>query len=219
MNTHSKRLLASALFTLLAGGAHAQANTGSLAGWQAFGDASAAGGAIRLTTAFLDGGSDQPFNLSGTSAVDIGVIEAAAGLPTYGLDFPEPNYGTEGSLVTQTFAVPAWTQFSIMWSFDSVETVFLDRAFIVINGRVTTLDTTFPNITSTPFVQTFQTATTVTLALGVIDTGDYLGVSTLTISDLRLAQLQIPEIPEPSTYALWLGGLAMVGAAARRRRG
>jgi hypothetical protein len=217
MKTLHTTLRAATLALLAAGAtasAHAQASTGSLVGWNAHGDAIAQAGAITLTTAYLDGFTDQPYNLSGQSAEDIGVIEAAAGLPAYALDLGDTEYGTEGSLVGQSFAVSAGQTLSFTWSFSTHEDLFLDHAFVVVDGQLFTLATRAqPGLASQTFSYSFGHGGMATLALGVIDTGDYLGVSSLTVGNL-----QISAVPEPAAAVLLLAGLGLVGAAARRRR-
>ena len=108
MKTNKRQLIAAAALALLAGSTHAQVGTGSLTGWAVLGDVVTQSGAIVLTSAYAEAGdADQPFNLSGTSAADIALVEAGAGLAAYALDLPEPEYGREGSLATQSFAVAA----------------------------------------------------------------------------------------------------------------
>jgi hypothetical protein len=62
------------------------------------------------------------------------------------------------------------------------------------------------------FSHSFAAAGLATLALGVVDTVDYLGVSTLTVSNL-----QISPVPEPATALLFAAGLAGLGALRRRQ--
>ena len=214
MNLISIKTTALLALALLAGGAHAQAGTGSLAGWASYGDTIAQSGAITLTTAFLDGAGDQPFNLSGNPAVDIGAVESGAGVAPYALDLSAEQFGTEGSLVQQSFAVLAGQALSFQWTFATQETLFEDHAFAVIDGQVFTLATrSAPGGGTQTFSHLFTQAGTVSLAIGVIDTGDYLGVSSLSIQGL-----QVSSVPEPQTLAMLLAGLAAVGRAARRRR-
>lgn len=205
---------AAAALALLAGNAQAQVGTGGLAGWTVLGDVIAQAGAIKLTTAYLDGFTDQPLNLSGTSAAYITQVETAAGVPALALDLPEPEYGQEGSVIAQSFAVAAGSKLSFSWTFSTVEDLFQDRAFAVINGQIFTLATrSAPGLATQTFSFTFAAAGIAKLALGVIDTGDVLGVSTLTVRNLAVS-----AVPEPTPLALWLAGLGLAGAAARRRR-
>jgi len=213
----SKRLVAAiaiGLSALFGSTAHAQATTDTLSGWSTYGDAATNAGAITLTTAYLDGDSDQPSNLSGNSAVDIGTLEGAAGVAMYGLDLSPEEYGTEGSLVSQSFAALAGDTLTFDWSFSTLETLFQDRAFAVINGEVFTLATlSAPGAASQSFSYTFGSSGAATLAFGVIDTVDYLGVSSLSVSNLQL----VAAVPEPATTGLMLAGLVVVGAVVRRR--
>lgn len=215
MTSKTRQLIAAATLALLAGGASAQADTGSLSGWTVLGDVVAQAGALVLTTAYAEPGDpDQPFNLSGTSAADIALVEAAGGLPAFALDLPEPEYGREGSLVTQSFAVAAGDTLRYSFTFSTLEDAFEDHAFMVLNGQVMTLATrSFPGLPQATHEYTFAGAGVATLSFGVVDTGDVLGVSTLSISGLS-----VTAVPEPATLALWLAGLGLLGATARRRR-
>jgi PEP-CTERM motif len=222
MKTNTQRLLAAASFalaSLFGSAAHAQVSTGTLTGWGVFGDVVSRFGAITLTTAYLDGdvAGDQPFNLSGNSPIAIGDLETAAGVAPYALDLSAAEYGTEGSLVKQSFAAVAGQTLSFDWSFGTLDTLFQDRAFVVIDGEVITLATAnAPGGSTQSFSRTFAQSGNVTLSFGVIDTVDYLGVSSLAISNLALGDVAAP-VPEPSTWALFGGGLALLGWHSRRR--
>ncbi|MBC8055066.1 MAG: PEP-CTERM sorting domain-containing protein, partial [Rhizobiales bacterium] len=144
MKSQLKPLIATlALAALLSGNAHAQATTGSLTGWEAFGDVVSAGGAITLTTAFLDGDADQAGNLSGTSAIDVlfGDLAGKAGVDITALDIGD-QFAVEGSLVKQSFNAAAGQTLSFDWSFATLEATYLDHAFVVVDGTVFTLATT-----------------------------------------------------------------------------
>jgi len=206
--------LAAAAAFLAAPLAHAQADTGSLAGWSVLGDVVAAGGAITLTNAYaMPGDPDAPFNLSGTDAADIAAIEAGAGLPAYALDLSDVEVGTEGSLVSQSFAAQAGDTLSFSWQFTTLETDFEDHAFAVLNGELITLATrSAPTAAAQPFSVVLAQGGTVTLAFGVVDTTDFIGVSSLSVSELVLT-----PVPEPGPALLWLAGLGVLGAGLRRR--
>lgn len=214
MKPNTLHLAAAAALALCATSTvHAQAGTGSLAGWSTLGDVVSLAGALQLSTAYLGVEGDEPHNLSGDSAVDIVLVEAGASLPPYALDLPEPEYAREGSLASQTFDVAAGDTLRFEWSFSTVEDLFQDHAFVVLNGQALTLATrSQPGAGQTAWTHTFAGAGPVTLALGIVNTGDYLGVSTLAVSNLSLT-----PVPEPATLALWLAGLGLLGGAARRR--
>lgn len=137
----------------------------------------------------------------------------SAGLAFHALDLPDEP-ACEGSLAKQTFTVQAGHTLSFNFSFGTQQTaLFQDRAFAVLNGQLFTLAT---RSASTPgvhgFSHTFTGSGTATLAFfwGGVDTGDFNGVSTLSVSDVSLA-----PVPEPASWTLWLGGVA--GPAALRR--
>jgi hypothetical protein len=204
----------SALFGNLA---HAQASTGSLSGWSVLGDAIAQNGAITLTTAYLDGGADAAHNLSGTSAAYIVDVETAAGVAPFALDLPPDHYAYEGSLVSQSFAATAGQMLSFDWAFTTWEDLYLDHAFVVIGGNVFTLATTAqPGGSSQSFKYTVGATGPLSLAFGVVDTDDVDGVSLLRVSSLQLSTVTAP-VPEPSTWALFAGGLGLIGWFGRRR--
>lgn len=201
------------LKTTLTALALAAASLGAQAAWNTRGDVLQTAASVTLTTAFAGiGDPDAPFNLSGTPAVDIGLVESALGLPAYALDLQAgEQYGTEGSVVWQSLTVAAGDTLSFNWSFSTLEDSYEDHAFVVLGNTITTLATRTQGVSPGSFSQVFGSAGTVLLGLGVIDTVDYLGVSTLQISGV-----QITPVPEPGTWALWLAGVGLLSAAARR---
>jgi hypothetical protein len=190
------------------------ATLGAQAAWNTAGDALVAGSWLTLSTAYsAPGDPDTPFNLSGMPAIDIAAVESLAGLAPYALDLSAEEAGTEGSLAWQSFSVAAGDTLSFDWSFSSADTDFEDHAFVVLGGQLRTLATrSQPGLALNGFSHSFTSAGLVTLALGVIDTVDYLGVSTLTLSNV-----QISPVPEPATALLMLGGLGGLAALISRR--
>jgi hypothetical protein len=205
--------MAAALALAAAGAAHAQAGTGSLAGWDAFGDVISQNDAITLTSAYLDGGSDDLYNVSGSSATDVATLETAAGVAPYALDLSASEYATEGSIATQSFAVAAGQTLTFQWSFATHEDLYQDHAFAVVGGQVFTLASAGqPGAGWQTFSHTFGSAGTVLFGIGVVDTVDVLGVSALSVTNL-----QVSAVPEPQTALLMLAGVLALGAAKRRR--
>jgi hypothetical protein len=194
--------------------------------WSVLGDVSATSSTARLTTASSSFEDDFPaaagtFNISGTSAADniSSSLESFAGLTNGALG----SDALEGSALKQTFNVNAGDTLSFGWKFLTNEGIQPDYAFVVINGVASTLVTTaaatIPSSSlltwetvSGVFSHSFASASTVTLAVGVVDIGDYNVTSELRINDVALA-----PIPEPETYALLLAGLGLLGAVSRRR--
>lgn len=203
------------LKTLLSALALGGASLGAQAAWNTVGDALQGAGLLTLTSAYTGAGDpDRFFNVSGTAAAEIGLLESALGLPAYALDLSGDEYGTEGSVAWQSLAVGAGDTLSFHWSFTTRENDFEDRAFVVLDGSVHTLATRTQGAATGSFSQVFAQAGWVTLGLGVIDTVDVLGVSALTVSALALT----PAVPEPGTWALWLAGVGALGLSRRGRR-
>lgn len=201
-----------ALLTLLA---LASASFGAQATWSGVGDVLPSGATWSLSTAYTGvGDPDDAFNLSGTPAVDMDTLESALALPAYALDLPGQEFGTEGSALWQSLDLAAGDTLSFDWHFTTQESEFEDHAFVVIGGEVLTLATRTQGLGSGSFTRQFSVGGPVVVGLGVIDTGDYLGVSTLQVLDLRVT----PAVPEPATWALWLAGAGLIGLSRRGRR-
>lgn len=212
MNTPFRHTAAALGLTLALAAAPAQALSLGLDGWLPLGDASLQGGALVLTTAYVDGIDDEAGNLSGLSAVPSGKLEAAAGLHQLALDLSDLNYATEGSLATRQVSVAAGDLLRLHWSFSSLDTDFSDHAFAVIGSQVFTLASQ-PLGGSGTLVHAFAQAGSYLLGVGVVDTVDTLGVSAL-----RISGFEVTAVPEPAMLGLWLAGLGLLGATVRRRQ-
>ena len=168
------------------------------------------------TTSFLFGGS--------TAAA--ATLEAFAGLPAGALS---GIGGLVGSGISQKVTTAAGEAIAFSWKFMSNEpqnSPANDRAFMVLDGTLTTLTTVqtaaflgsslSPMLDETAYAS-FSTgplgAGSHTLVFGVIDIPDSLGASALAVTGVNIA-----AVPEPGSWALLLGGMLVVGRLARRRQ-
>jgi hypothetical protein len=195
------------LATLLAAGAApALAQSTTLTDWTVLGDAVFGAGSVTLSTAATESG-EQP--LSGQSALFYDALEGALGV-SLGAD------AWEGSALATSFVAAAGTTVSWHWSLASegYDADFADRAFVLVDGQtLITLGDVASGPAAGSYSITFDAAGSHALAFGVVDVNDVAVVSTLTVDGLSVS-----AVPEPATTALWLAGLAAVGAVGARRR-
>lgn len=238
MKTHAlvRNLIAAGL-VLVSGAASAAAFSdgfeSDLNGWSAAGDVSNQGGYIALTTASLTEVDDDPlpagvFNFSGITAVEVGVadgLESRIGLAPGALDTAD-GFAYEGSAMWRELTVSAGDTLRFDWLFATSEPYvdpLPDYAFLLVGDQIIRIadesDAPFPP--TTPFrrdsnLSTFEYVFTqsgaVRLGFGIVDVGDYTATSALAIDNLS-----ITPVPEPSGWALLLGGLGVIVASARRR--
>ena len=232
-------LLATAISLAFASQAMAAITNGgftgnSLTGWNTLGDVTTQSGGAFLTTASLDFQDDFPedagtFNASGTTAYDVanGGFEVFAGLNAGDLDTPDFAY--EGSLLKQAITVNAGDTLSFSWNMFSNEggesSPNSDYAFVVINGVLTKLspasNALIPSVPydfstgASTFSQSFASASTLTLAFGVVDLTDYGVTSALWLDNVKLVAAPVPE---PETYAMLLAGLGFIVASTYRHK-
>ncbi|MEW5789130.1 MAG: PEP-CTERM sorting domain-containing protein [Pseudomonadota bacterium] len=225
------QLLMAALLGM-AGTAQAVENGGfaaGLAGWQSLGDVAVLEQAAWLGTAHTDYADDFPaaagaYNLSGLAAAEAGVaggVEEFAGLAVGALD--QGDQAFEGSVLTQTFTVQAGDVLRFDWSLHSNEgpAGFQDYAFLALDGTLLSLasaaDATLAadqfawQTGRSTFTWQFTGAGTHTLALGVVDVGDYSVSSALWVDNVVLT-----PVPEPETWSMLLIGLGLILMAIRR---
>jgi hypothetical protein len=179
-----------------------------LSSWLVLGDAQVNTSSAKVTTAYTDE------SLLGSGALDINTLETqlltASG--TLGVN------AYEGSALSQSFSFASSTSLSFNWTLgtDIFNAGFADLAFVLVDG---TLLLPLANVSaaelSGAFSYTFS-AGAHTLAFGVVDVNDVLGVSTLTISDMNLAA-GTGAVPEPGSLALMLAGLGVLALRARSR--
>jgi PEP-CTERM motif len=149
---------------------------------------------------------------------NVSTLEAAAGVPLYGLDLSQDDYATEGTLAWQIITLAAGDTLRFNYSFSTQEGTLppsqKDHAFVVLGGQVFTLATAVnPPVGTYGFVYQAPTAATLRLAFGVVDTTDFIGATSLSISNVSVA-----PIPEPTSAALLLAGLGLLLGATKLKR-
>jgi hypothetical protein len=181
-----------------------------------------------LTTAYLDGDSitgDQANNISGVSAAPLqnngyGLNEPGLA-PFLSADpaaFDIGGYAFEGSAIKQSFNVLAGDQLSVNFWFGLVTAEtdlanFNDFAFITVDGALHKVASITDASRVGSFTYSFTSSGLVTLGFGVVDINDVVGVS-----EFRVDNISVTAVPEPSSYAMMLAGLALMGSIARRRK-
>jgi hypothetical protein len=186
----------------------AWAQSTNLTDWAKLGDAVVTASSATLSTAFSD---ESP--ASGTGALDYTAFEPALGLAYDSLGAGDT---WDGSALQHSFTAAANTTVSFSWSLSTTgfDAAFADRAFVVVGGSVLALGTVAASTVGGSFSHTFANAGNQALAFGVVDVGDVVGVSILTVSGLAVS-----PVPEPMSVALLLAGLGALGASARRKTG
>jgi hypothetical protein len=228
-----------AVLPLATGAASAAAFDGfdnGLAGWNFGGDVAVLAGASNpfaaLTTASVafDDDNGPVLNLSGNDPLLAGVpggFEDFFGAPLGAFDRDLLQQATEGSALGRQFTVQAGDRFHFDWSLATNDTqpgFGLDFAFVMINGERFDLGRAsdaslsgaggFDKSTAwTSFDHVFTQGGTYTVAFGVVDVGDYVATTQLSLDNVTVS-----AVPEPGALALMAVGLGLVGVAARRRR-
>jgi hypothetical protein len=212
-----------------------------LTGWTTGGDAASVGGDhLVLTTSETtqqdDADASLPAGARNVSSTDplyagggIGSLEEFVGVAPGAFD-PDPAnivYAFEGSAASQTFAAAAGSRLSFQWdlsTLDQRDPARADYAFVVIDGQVIRLADAFAATAPTAdgaytahtgwtdYAATFATGGTHTISFGVVDVGDFVDTSALSVTGVNVS-----AVPESSTLALMGAGLAMLALRRRRR--
>lgn len=227
MNSKLSRL--GALVISLGATQAALAGVPDFGNWTLLGDVAQVDGRVVLTTAshgFVDdaGFAAGGLNVSGNETASAGFdLENFAGVAPGSLDLDAVSQATEGSALRHSFTVAAGQSLSFDWMLSTRDTdLGLDYAFLVVDGQridlgkaaQATLPGTSPWLAQTGlshFEYTFQSSGNVTIAFGIVDVGDYSTSSALVLDNVAV-------VPEPASYALLLGGAALLLATAKRRQ-
>lgn len=198
-------------------------NFAGLAGWQTVGDASASGNTLWLSNAAT--GSDA-HNISGTSAVETWALPATL-QPYVPLLDTADGEALEVSGAGQGFSAAAGSVLSFKWNFGTYDSYQGDYGFVAVDGQIFSLASlasfapTDADLIGSAGLLTGWRDFSITLSgngshsviFGVVDIVDTALTSTLAIADVRVS-----AVPEPSSWALALVGLAAIGGVARRRQ-
>ena len=201
-----KLLIAMTVASALAAASHsAWAAPVDLRTWTPLGDALVTSATAKLSTAFSD---ENPLSGALASALDISALEPLLmAIPgTLGAN------AYEGSALMQNFVFARGTRVSFNWSLgtENFDPNFADLAFALVDGN---LLLRLANAASADVAGLFSYsfgAGNHTLAFGVVDIGDYVGVSTLTVSGLDVTATAIPEPASWSLILLALGSLSLI---------
>ena len=187
--------------------------------WEKFGDVliDATGEKADLSTNGLLGddtelGKDQEFNFSGTPAgfIGFGGLEEFLGVDVQELDVE--GFAFEGSAIKRELTVNRGDIFQFEWQFLTNETStliedglhpFKDYAFLLVDGEIKKFadykqsqnqSSLFDSETDREILEyVFETKSTQTIAMGVIDVDDFFISSALSIENLKI----VKESPPP----------------------
>ena len=163
-------------------------------------------------------------------APDAVVFEDFFGVPLGSFD-PDPADGivaVEGSGASQSFTAAAGSHLTFQWALgtlDQRDPTQADYAFVVIDGQVIKLGDAFAASTANAnadyaaqtgwldYATTFTTGGTHTILFGVVDVGDSLDTTALSITGVNIS-----AVPESSGVAMMAAGVGLLALQARRRR-
>jgi len=124
-----------------------------------------------------------------------------------------------GAASSQTFTIAAATAGTVnfFWQFNTqdVDDASFDPFGWLLNGAFTSLSDDLGNDFQYGF-ETFTVAAGDVFGFSANSTDSQLGVATSKVQNFVFEP--VSAVPEPSTYALMLGGLGLVGFMAARRR-
>ena len=208
-------------------------STGDVAQAPQLGFISFGSNAYLLGTASTNFTDDAPFaagalNLSGNNAADISALTSTLGLAATAFDNETAfNYAYEGSALFSTLVVQAGDTLSFDWrllgQISTGPVAVPDAAWLTLGADVVELGdiSSLSNTTdgwldsgSLHVSHTFLQAGSITVGFVVADIDSYDTTSVLAVQNLALT----PAVPEPSSIALLLTSLGILGGVSARRR-
>ena len=173
------------------------------------------------TVVNLPGGSG---NIQHSNNSDFGALGVVASDGVQYLDLTG-NIGRGGGIQSDAFATTVGTRYAVSFdvgaifvagfgSFgDSIVDLYIDGDFA--GSYLNTMSLNSPGTDYQRFSQTF-------VAAGPTSTVAFYSSQSMASSNLGVifdkVDVSVAGVPEPATWAMLIGGFAMVGAAARRRR-
>ena len=143
------------------------------------------------------------------------------------LDLTNYSAGAPFAGLSQTFATTAGATYTLSFDLGGSNAWGRPDALIASAAGTSTTFTTGPASTTTPNNDWYHesmtftaTGATTTLTLQGSAGGNYIGLDNVVVDLLSApgpTPDPVPAIPEPSTWALMLAGLAAIGGASRRR--
>ncbi|GET35334.1 S8 family serine peptidase [Microseira wollei] len=188
--------------------------TGNFTSWQTLGNTSIQTAAYGATP--TDGTYDALIT-NGVGSVSDTALESFAGLAAGSLDALGNGNATEGSVITQTISVPKGAKLTFDWNFltnEGTPSFFNDFAFVAIGSNPSnTLANTKSSFVTSPtifeeetgfgtFSQTFTTAGTYTVAVGMVDVGDTGFDSGLLVDNFSLTDDAGNPLPGSHTITI-----------------
>ena len=171
-----------------------------------------------------DNGDHPPFVpiYDGRSAAEQAATDGAQYTDTYST--AHPGYSPqEGTIATFTFSGlgSGWTEGAMIFDLADFQASTFGAFIVTYNGIVQdwAFNDGYPKTKIHSFnfeqdvIDSINSLGSLTIVIDRNGSGDFYGVDYATLSNVFVA-----EVPEPGTWAMMIGGFAIVGSAMRRRK-
>ena len=171
-----------------------------------------------------DNGDHPPFvpTYDGRSAAEMAATDGAEYTDTYST--AHPGYSPQaGTTATFTFSGlgSGWTAGAMTFDLADFQADTFGAFLVTYNGIVQNwaFNDGYPHTKIHNFnfaqdvIDSINTLGSLTIVIDRNGSGDFYGVDYAKLSDVFVA-----DVPEPTTWAMMIGGFALVGSAMRRRR-